>query len=61
MTYKNSFYDCSFFLRNENICGTKLPRQSNTSRNFNILTEGLRSFLLEFRYGQKFNPLNRRG
>jgi len=62
MTYGFSFFKCSFFLRNENICGTKYSRQSNTSRDFNIVTEGLRSCLLELRYGQKIiNTLNRRG
>ena len=62
MTYHFSFRKCSFFLRNENICGTSYLRQSTTSRNFKTMTEGLRSFLLEFRNGQKIiNTLNRRG
>ena len=66
MTYRSlghfSFYNCSFSLRDENICGTRCLRQSITSRNFKTMTEGLRSFLLEFRYGQKIlNTLNRRG
>ena len=62
MTYEISFRKCSFFLRHENICGTRCLRQSITSRNFKTMTEGLRSFLLEFRYGQKIiNPFNRRG
>lgn len=39
-----------------------MARQSITSRNFKTMIEGLRSFLLEFRYGQKINnTLNRRG
>jgi len=62
MTYDFMFLECSFFLRHENICGTRCLRQSTTSRNFKTMTEGLRSFLLEFRNGQKIiNTLNRRG
>jgi len=41
MTYVFSFYKCSFFLRLENICGTRCLRQSDTSRNFKTMTEGL--------------------
>ena len=56
------FRFCSFYLRNENICGTRSSRQSDTSRDFKTMTEGLRSFLLEFTHGQKiYNPFNRRG
>lgn len=62
MTYLFCSLNVLFRLRNKNKYGTSYSRQSNTSRDFNIVTEGLRSFLLEFRYGQKIiNPLNRRG
>jgi len=53
MTYVFSFYKCSFFLRLENICGTRCLRQSDTSRNFKTMTEGLRSFLLDPVYAGK--------
>ena len=39
-----------------------MARQSNISRDFVTMTEGLRSYILEFSNGQKINhPLNRRG
>jgi hypothetical protein len=52
---------CSFFLRGQNKNSTNDSRQSNCSRNFKLMLEGLRAFTLEFRYGQKFNTVNRRG
>lgn len=58
---KIMFQLCSFCLRSENKSGTKESRQSIRSRNFNVITEGLRLSSLELYNGQKLNPLNRRG
>ena len=55
------FQLCSFQLQNENKSGTNDSRQSNCSRDFKTTPEGLRVFLLEFHYGQKFNTFNCRG
>jgi len=58
---KIMFRFCSFRLRNENKSGTNDSRQSNCSRDFKLTLEGLREFLLEFHYGQKFNTAYRCG
>ena len=55
------FQFCSFCLRFENKSGTNDSRQSNNSRNFNVMTEGLRSSSLELYNGQKLNTLDCRG
>ena len=55
------FQVCSFFLQHENKRGTYESRQSNHSRDFNEMTDGLRSSALELNNGQKFNTPNCRG
>lgn len=55
------FQFCSFYLRIENKSGTNNSRQSNNSRNFNVMTEGLRLSSLELYNGQKLNTINCRG
>ena len=62
MSYDLCSLNVLFLLRSKNICGTRCLRQSDTSRDLKMMTEGLRSFLLEFHNGQKiFTPPNRRG
>ena len=55
------FRFCSFRLRDENKVSTYDSRQSNSSRNFNVMTEGLRLSSLELNNGQKLNTVNCRG